>query len=183
MVREIRAMKAISEEGGHPYLVRFRQSFHEGSQYLWYVDFNLTFISPPTHAAIITSHTPVHRSCSPRHYGVHSIIMDYCDSGDLQQRIRQQREIGRYFTEMQVNVWFVQLTAAVHYLHHSKILHRDIKPANVFIHDRDQIKLGDLGLSKMDEAVTSAQLHTQCGSPLFLAPEVHMGREYSKSVE
>ena len=108
--------------------------------------------------------------------------MDYCDSGDLQQRICQQRQKGRYFSEEQVKVWLVQLTTAVHYLHHSKILHRDIKPANIFIHDGDQIKLGDLGLSKMDEAVTSAQRHTQCGSPLFLAPEVHMGREYAKSV-
>eukprot|EP00966_Prymnesium_polylepis_P311651 7201251-Prymnesium_polylepis.1 len=51
------------------------------------------------------------------------------------------------------------------------------------MHRRDMIKLGDLGLSKYDHAVTSDKKHTVCGSPLYLAPEVHMGRDYSKKVD
>ena len=43
---------------------------------------------------------------------------------------------------------------------------------------QNMIKLGDLGLSKqVFTGVSKAGIHTQCGSPLYLAPEVHMGSE------
>ena len=111
------------------------------------------------------------------------IIMDYADSGDLAERIKEQRRAERYFPERRVALWFTQLVSAVDFLHYSKMIHRDIKPANIFLHRRDVIKLGDLGLSKYDHAVTSDKKHTVCGSPLYLAPEVHMGRDYSKKVD
>ena len=61
------------------------------------------------------------------------------------------------------------------YLHFAGILHRDIKPSNAFLHN-GQVKLGDLGLSKqvIDGAENGALVHTQCGTPLYVAPEVHM---------
>lgn len=145
MMREVQTMHTISKGDGHPYLVRLRQSFVDGSML--------------------------------------AIIMDYCDSGDLQQRIAAQRPLGWYFDERTVQAWLAQLLSAVDFLHHSKILHRDIKPANIFMNGEDTLKLGDLGLSKCSQAATSAQKHTQCGSPLYLAPEVHLGMEYSKSVD
>ena len=84
--------------------------------------------------------------------------------------------------------WFLQLLSGVDYLHTNKMMHRDIKPANVFMH-QNMIKLGDLGLSKqVFTGVSKAGIHTQCGSPLYLAPEVHMGSEngacvYTSSVD
>jgi len=143
--REVQAMKTISENGGHPFHVRFRQSFKTG---MWL-----------------------------------AIVMDYCDSGDLQARIKGQREANEPFKEGLVQSWLAKLLTAVDFLHKSKILHRDIKPANIFMHHHDEIKLGDLGLSKCGQAVTVEQEHTQCGSPMYLAPEVHMGATYSKSVD
>ena len=58
-----------------------------------------------------------------------------------------------------------------------------IKPANIFLHKGDELKLGDLGLSKMSQAATRALAHTVCGSPIYAAPEIHMGQPYSKSVD
>ena len=61
------------------------------------------------------------------------------------------------------------------------MMHRDIKPRNVFIH-KGVLKLGDLGLSK--QAVQgAAQKHTVCGSPIYAAPEVHVGVAYDLGVD
>lgn len=78
--------------------------------------------------------------------------------------------------------------SGVDYLHVNKMMHRDIKPANIFMH-HNAVKLGDLGLSKqIAGGVSKAGIHTQCGSPLYLAPEVHIGNEegmceYTKAVD
>lgn len=111
------------------------------------------------------------------------IIMEYCDSGDLRQRITDQRTKDAYFDEELIRSWVFQLLSAVDFLHYSKILHRDIKPANVFMHHGNDVKLGDLGLAKNISAASAAAKHTQCGSPLYTAPEVQKGEEYAKAVD
>ena len=52
--------------------------------------------------------------------------------GDLDQKINQWRESGRSFEETLITDWFIQLTAAVMYIHERRILHRDIKTRQVF---------------------------------------------------
>ena len=115
--------------------------------------------------------------------GLLCIVMDYCDGGDLEATVRTARLSRAGFGEEQVRLWLLQLLSAVDFLHSRSLMHRDIKPANVFMH-RGACMLGDLGLSKQVLShMTTAQAHTQCGSPLFLAPEVHMGRPYESSVD
>ena len=76
----------------------------------------------------------------------------------------------------QVGRLMAQLLCGVEYMHSALgIYHGDIKPANVFVHRGNQLKLGDLGLSKTTLDATNPKFHTMCGSPLYLAPEVHMG--------
>jgi len=146
VLREVQTMTHISNGGGHPYLVRFRESF------------------------VISS-------------GPLCIIMDYCDGGDLAQVIKTAARKRTPFAESQIHLWILQLLSATDFLHAVKVLHRDIKPANVFMHS-GVCKLGDLGLSKqLMLAATQPGKHTQCGSPLYLAPEVHMGQKYGKQVD
>ena len=144
LAREVTNMRKASLSG-HPYLVRFRQSFQDS-----------------THLCI---------------------IMDYCEEADLAVQIRKQRQSRQFFPEGTIKRWLCELIAALDYLHCLHLLHRDVKPGNIFM-SNGGARLGDFGLSKQVSAgVTNMNLHTQCGSPLYLAPEVHMGQPYSKSVD
>ena len=146
VVREVNTMAHLSSEGGHPYIVRFRESF--------------TLASGPL-----------------------VIIMELCDGGDLGQVIKSAARKRTPFAESQIHLWLLQILSATDYLHTRKVLHRDIKPGNVFMH-AGACKLGDLGLSKQTMlTATMPGKHTQCGSPLYLAPEVHMGQKYGKMVD
>lgn len=64
-------------------------------------------------------------------------MMEYCEGGDLGQKIKSQKEKGTdRFDERLVVIWMAQVGKALDFCHNYskyKILHRDIKPANVFL--------------------------------------------------
>jgi len=99
------------------------------------------------------------------------IVMEYCDQGDLQQKIKETQKQGMYFTEEKILGWFTQICLAVQYLHDNRIIHRDIKVHNTFLTSQGIIKLGDFGISKQLEQ-TGDLASTQTGTPFYLTPEM-----------
>ena len=85
--------------------------------------------------------------------------------------LKEQRTRRKYFSEKDIWDYAFQICQAVEYLHSKNIIHRDIKCLNIFLNEERQIKLGDLGVSKI---VSSAQMHqdTRVGTPLYLSPEI-----------
>ena len=176
MQREVDAMRSLAE-AGHPYLVRFRESFVEGDKLCIIMDY-----------------------------------CDSGDLAVRIKRQREVGH-GQQFPEAQVQRWLAQLIAGLDFLHAMHVLHRDIKPsserlppatlarasearahlipprgvgarADLFLHRGSELKIGDLGLSKQILAgIAGAQKHTQCGSPVYLAPEVHMSQAYDGKVD
>jgi NIMA (never in mitosis gene a)-related kinase len=61
------------------------------------------------------------------------IVMEYCDSGDLDGYITELKKSKRQMSEDACLDYFVQISMALQYLHEHHILHRDLKPANVFL--------------------------------------------------
>ena len=57
------------------------------------------------------------------------------------------------------------------------MLHRDLKTANIFVAERDIVKLGDFGISKVLGS-RSGFCSTVCGTPFYLSPEMCAGRRY-----
>ncbi|KAJ3428510.1 map/microtubule affinity-regulating kinase [Anaeramoeba flamelloides] len=72
-------------------------------------------------------------------------------------------------------IW-LQIVRAINYCHSQNIVHRDIKPENIIINKKYQIKLIDFGISNFEKK--NEFLSTNCGSPLYTAPEVSKGKDY-----
>ena len=78
--------------------------------------------------------------------------MEYCPGGDMQQLLRKCRQTRDYICEDVIWKILTQLTLALKECHGhkpGKILHRDLKPANLFLDAKNNIKLGDFGLSRV----------------------------------
>ncbi|XP_038181459.1 serine/threonine-protein kinase Nek5 [Arvicola amphibius] len=109
------------------------------------------------------------------------IVMEYCDGGDLLQRVRRQR--GVLFSEDQILCWFVQISLGLKHIHDRKILHRDIKSQNIFLSKNGMVaKLGDFGTARtLNNSMELAQ--TCAGTPYYLSPEICQNRPYNNKTD
>lgn len=108
----------------------------------------------------------------------HWIIMEYVGGKGLHE-VLQENPAGLPLQE--VFRWLQGMTAGLSFLHDRGLVHRDLKPANVFS-EADQVKIGDVGLSKyISESRRSAQTQS-VGTVYYMAPEVARGR-YGREVD
>ncbi|CAN4101102.1 unnamed protein product [Withania somnifera] len=98
------------------------------------------------------------------------LVMEYVKGGELFNQIANK---GRYSEDLSRKC-FQQLISAVNYCHSRGIYHRDLKPENILIDENGDIKVSDFGLSATTDQSQSFDglLHTVCGSPAYVAPEV-----------
>ena len=106
------------------------------------------------------------------------IIMEFCECGDLDRYIKQQRKV---LPEDHIMHFFKQITTGLDYIHQRHVIHRDLKPANIFLTSWLQLKIGDFGLSKSLDQTQMAR--TNCGSPAYMAPEVINGQQYDQKAD
>ncbi|XP_015284536.1 PREDICTED: serine/threonine-protein kinase Nek5-like [Gekko japonicus] len=109
------------------------------------------------------------------------IIMEYCDGGDLMQKIQQQR--GVLFEEDKILDWFVQISLGLKHIHDRKILHRDVKAQNIFLSNNGKtVKLGDFGIAR----TLSDTMEFACtcvGTPYYLSPEICENCPYNNKTD
>ena len=105
------------------------------------------------------------------------IVVEWAAAGDLKRQLRKARERALRFEERVIWKYFAQVCDALAYLHGRRILHRDLKPANVFLTLQGQVKVGDLGLSRLMGEQTM-EAHSRVGTPLYMSPEVLRGDGY-----
>ncbi|CBY23261.1 unnamed protein product [Oikopleura dioica] len=130
-----------------------------------------TFLKELTHPNIVS-----YEGCFERNNRL-NILMEFCEGGDLAQRIKKQN--GVLLDETQVLDWFVQVSLAVRYCHEKKILHRDIKTSNIFLHRYGrQVKLGDFGIARALDSTTD-MARTLIGTPFYISPEICEGKPYN----
>jgi serine/threonine protein kinase len=56
-------------------------------------------------------------------------------------------------------------------LHQADIIHRDIKPFNILLTDRHEVKISDLGMSRLRGEIWRGPPNLMVGSPYYAAPE------------
>jgi len=101
--------------------------------------------------------------------------MEYISGGDLSQKIHEKKRSRKYFSENEIWKIFIQLTKGLQSLHNMNIVHRDIKTANVYLSPDNNIKLGDMNVSKI---LKDKLLTTQTGTPYYASPEVWRDKPY-----
>lgn len=110
------------------------------------------------------------------------IVLELVTGGELFDKIVSE---GR-FDEKTARFYFKQLVNGVSYCHGQGVCHRDLKPENLLLDENEDLKISDFGLSalydqsNLEETNESRQqlLHTTCGTPNYVAPEVLADKGY-----
>ncbi|KAH7287135.1 hypothetical protein KP509_32G039700 [Ceratopteris richardii] len=97
------------------------------------------------------------------------IVLEFVDGCELFDLIVQN---GRMEPET-ARKYFQQLIHAVDYCHSRGVYHRDLKPENLLLDSKGDLKISDFGLSALShQRWEDGLLHTTCGTPNYVAPEV-----------
>lgn len=104
-------------------------------------------------------------------------IMEYAKGGELFARLASR---GR-FPEEQSRRLFHQLISAIAFCHSHGVFHRDLKPENLLLDESNNLKLSDFGLSAVKSGNLGGEglLHTLCGTPAYVAPEILSKKGYN----
>ncbi|KAL8511589.1 hypothetical protein ACS0TY_018122 [Phlomoides rotata] len=119
----------------------------------------------------------------PNVVGLHEVMaskskiyfaMEYVRGGELFNKVAKGR-----LKEDAARKYFQQLIAAVDFCHSRGVYHRDLKPENLLLDEHGNLKVSDFGLSALiDCRRQDGLLHTTCGTPAYVAPEVINKRGY-----
>lgn len=94
--------------------------------------------------------------------------MELVRGGELFEKIAK----GKLKEDVARN-YFHQLISAVDFCHSRGVYHRDLKPENLLLDEEGNLKVTDFGLSAFtDHLRQDGLLHTTCGTPAYVAPEV-----------
>lgn len=101
-------------------------------------------------------------------------VMEFARGGELFAKVSKGR-----FSENLSRRYFQQLITAVGYCHSRGIFHRDLKPENLLLDDNFDLRVTDFGLSALtDQIRPDGLLHTLCGTPAYVAPEILAKKGY-----
>ncbi|PIN07821.1 Serine/threonine protein kinase [Handroanthus impetiginosus] len=101
-------------------------------------------------------------------------VMEFVKGGELFAKLAKGRfslDLGRKY--------FQQLISALSYCHSHGVFLRDLKPENLLLDENGDLKVSDFGLSaSVDQIRADGLLHTICGSPAYVAPEILAKKGY-----
>ncbi|XP_023527747.1 CBL-interacting serine/threonine-protein kinase 1-like [Cucurbita pepo subsp. pepo] len=104
------------------------------------------------------------------------MVLECASGGELFDRIESKGKMD----EAEGRRLFQQLIDGLSYCHEKGVYHRDLKLENVLVDDKGNIKISDFGLSALPQNCREdGLLHTTCGSPNYVAPEVLANRGYN----
>jgi serine/threonine protein kinase len=122
------------------------------------------------------------------------IKMELIRGGTLKRLIEKRQAQRQPFREDEIALFLSNLLEGIRYLHNLNIIHRDLKTGKyrcyeseniLFADDSDlsSVKIVDFGLSAKLEIHAYKNVKAQCGTLLYMAPEIFNKPSYTKSVD
>lgn len=108
-----------------------------------------------------------------------NFVMDFCPGGTLLNELK----IKRKFRTREALIYFLELMITFEFMHDKNIIYRDLKAENILLDDHGHIKLTDFGLARRMENSGTDENLSFCGSPIYIAPETLMKKQYSRKVD
>lgn len=98
------------------------------------------------------------------------ILMELAIAGELFDRIEPDFgvpvDLAHYY--------YKQLVLGMQYMHSNGVAHRDLKPENLLLHQDGNLRISDFGLATVFRYKgKTRKLTTPCGTPPYVAPEIH----------
>jgi len=100
------------------------------------------------------------------------LVMDYAPGGTLRTRYPK----GTLLPPITIISYVKQISDALYYAHHNKLIHLDIKPENMLIGRSDQVLLSDFGISAVAHSEQSIDTREAAGTAPYMAPEQIRGK-------
>ena len=111
-----------------------------------------------------------------------NIVMEYCEGSDLKKYIEEHKQKNTKIDEKQIYQFIRDICNGLIDIHSQKLIHRDLKPANIFLTKNLKVKIGDFGIAKQ-LTTYNEYAKTQCGTMLYMAPEIINGEKYNYKVD
>lgn len=109
------------------------------------------------------------------------LVMEYCEGGDLIHFLKNYPE---GLPQNLLQNFGRQIGNGLKYLAAHEIIHRDLKPHNILIRGEGEnikLKIADFGFARFLRPTDLAD--SVCGSPIYMAPEIHFKGQYSAPVD
>lgn len=106
------------------------------------------------------------------------LVLSFINGGELFYHLQKARR----FPLVRAKFYICELLSAIETLHEMNIVYRDLKPENILLDYQGHIALCDFGLCKINMRLDQ-KTNTFCGTPEYLAPELLMGKGYTRVVD
>ena len=110
------------------------------------------------------------------------ILMEYGGDLNLKEYIQKYKDDDNLMEENIIEKIILQICSGLKEIHEANIIHRDLSPENIFVNEKDEIKIGDFGVSKRLSSHTKFA-KTQTGKYHYNAPEIENGEQYDTKVD
>ena len=114
-----------------------------------------------------------------------TIFMELAKRGSLAEFLQKVQKgiIEELYDNTKKQIILVGIARGMMFLHQHQIIHRDLKPGNILLDKELHPLITDFGLSKFNETSNSVSQSQQCGTSMYMAPEIIEGNRYNGKID
>jgi len=113
------------------------------------------------------------------------IVLEHCSRGSLFAVLNEPnpKTVINWTVALK---YAIDMTKGMQCLHTWKpdpILHRDVKTVNLLVNKDGDLKVGDLGLARFNNARSQDTMNRLCGTYSYLPPEIFFGQRFTEKAD